>query len=309
MQRRLILVAALVGLSFFLCGDLAGRMMRRTGKYWGVVVVDRWGQKILQSGPGIVFLSDDVYGKLKDQAGKPIEITVTELHQTDTSQGGMIKAISGWAPRTPKTPAELQVSSKTRTVRQGQGLAIEVQVSNPTRADVDVWASCFAIVLVSKEAVAVPSWNDPDQCAYWYYGECYIDTRPNGKDGRQVYNHEHGLKWSAQMMVVKGSGVAITRSHEGDARFAPGVRFTATEVVGQELPPGQYQAFAAYRASDKGYPMSQRIDFDVSPDATSQPATTTASSRPTETTAKRPPTEERRPEPTRAGNRNSQHAE
>jgi hypothetical protein len=274
MQTKSTSLAAIMVLDVLLTGVLAGGILG-PGKYSGVVVVDRWGQKLLQCGSTAVFLADDVYEKLKDQAGKPIEITVTEMDQPKNPGGAMVKAFSKWVPYAPKTPLELQVKAKTTKVRPGLGLTVEVQVSNPTRKDVVAFGDCFEVILVSSKPVEVPSWKDPQQRAYWYYTEGYSD----GHVSRHSFGHPHDLAWTAAVMAKSGSGISVTpNSDNRNATLSPGAQFAAAAIIARELPSGQYQAFAMYRgdfgASTPG--ISPRIDFEVMAEVPSTTATAPA---------------------------------
>lgn len=243
----------------------------RAHKYCGIVAIDRWGQKVLQNGPYVVFLSDDVFEKLKEKAGKPVELDVSDIDQPKNPGGMIVKAISGWKLHDPKTPIELQIKSATASASQGQGLKVEIALSNPTTKSIDVFGDAFEIIIISNEDSKIESWKDPEDRAYWYYSEYYSYD----SIFRRSLGHPQNLKWTAKIMASQGNGIDITpNSDNRNARIGPGGTFTSTATIGKELPPGKYQAFITYSGDFGGpfHPLSARINFDVS-----APTTTVAS--------------------------------
>jgi hypothetical protein len=263
---RLVLLLALV--DTLVAPARAG--IKGPGVYRGYVATDRWGQHVFHSGPYHLFMTDEVAEALAQYRGKPIELKVSCMSQPMNPGAGRICGFEQATVKGSDADLELSATLESAKVEQGQGVTVHLSVRNKSDDLVVVPTWPLALVLVtnapfSNDAIG---YKDPDGYGYWKYKERYLEFGwpRDGARPPTVACREIRLRWSPEYMAALGSRIRIHGDHA--VTILAGGRFEATEIIGKELLPGEYEVFFCMERDNFGAPagpMSARLPFDVVP--------------------------------------------
>jgi len=264
MKRITAIGLAYLALSFAGAGASAGEL--GPGVYHGYVAVDRWGQKVFHTGPYHLFLSDEVYEKLKDRTGQSLRLTVSQIDQPMNPGAGMIRAFSKVEEKGPSPNVEVTATCPRTRVKAGEGAELKIRINNIGTAPVTLFPGAFAAILVTRDGPSPKGYKDPDDGAYWYYQYTYRGHFGEEANPLRVACRRVILGPRVERMLV--SGLVVLRGARGwDKVILPAkADLVFTARVGKLLPPGDYQVFAWYSTNNFSHssgPMSSRIDIKV----------------------------------------------
>jgi hypothetical protein len=153
MSRTMVLAAVCVFLASLLT-PFASAGIRGPGKYCGTVVFDRWDGCTLYSGVYVMYVAEAVKEKLREKAGKSIQIDATEVDQPQNPGDGLIKNLTyiGPAPAAENGPPLEGLSLRIAPAFTDDGQArVTITLQNGGAKEVAVYSSEFAPTLLMKK--------------------------------------------------------------------------------------------------------------------------------------------------------------
>jgi hypothetical protein len=224
---------------------------RGPGKYSGVVVFDRWDGCTLYSGIYVMYVSEASKEKLRQRAGKAVEVDAKKVRQPINPGDGLISelVVLGAAPQ-PGRHVSLAVLTLTcmADFKENEKPAIVITLANAGKQEVQVFGADLAptLLMKGKDSVADgPSFALVTRQAFISGGE---DPRTSGK------------------------GIASGRPYGWEIDKAVPVRFLLKPGEARrvriifDLPPGEYDFLAGYGGGvhQETCLASNLIAFDVS---------------------------------------------
>jgi len=256
--RHAQVLTVLTSLAALVTPSLAG--IRAPGRYTGVVVFDRWGGCVLCSGYDFNYVSESAKAPLEDQDRQRVELDATVVLQVINPGKALLKEFAQvWTkpPEPPPAPDPLRLSLQP-AFADGEPARFEITAVNNGAGDMTLrYDALAAHVLTKREAHGLfqvsDSPSDAVLTAHFMLEEPGRGpTRVRG--GGVLAGVPHA--WYVTSAMSLPTGVIL----------GPGERTSLTIAV--DLPPGEYDAFAAYgHYTDRGYcTASNSVGFDIGAD-------------------------------------------
>jgi len=271
MTRRRLLLLSLFFLAECHVAILACSERLFPGTYHGYYAVTRWGQKVFHHGPYHLFVSDSAAQQLEKYRGKPLEMAVSRLSQTNSDDAGLIEEVTQVSENGMAMGLVLTAKIKSNEVLQRQGIHMHLSLRNDSEEAIRIFPGSLAIVLVTNSPFSNKDigYEDPDGCGYWYYRHDIYHPFDKNKKSFQIACREIRLPWTGEDLVSRGHGVRMAekdRGFEGPIVIDPEGGFESDYVAGEELLPDDYEVFFYLTSGDFSNvpgPMSERLSFDV----------------------------------------------
>jgi hypothetical protein len=152
-------------LAIFICVILpiipAEAGIRTPGKYSGVVVFDRWDGCILYSGIYVMYVSEHTKEKVREYAGKSIQIDAKKVSQPINPGDGLISELAYL--KSPPTTVRNWVSlsglrlQARADFKDGGSPTVVITLANTGKEDVKIFGSELAPTLLMKAAKTQPA--------------------------------------------------------------------------------------------------------------------------------------------------------
>jgi len=247
------LVLGLAGIALLLAPRApADELGLRPGTYRGYVRRDRWGQKLLQHGRRAWLLTDEVYLWL--EPGQPMVLQVADIRRPDRSAPSRIDAV--YAAAVERLPLALGLTLRFDPRRQttGETLLATVAIRNLAAAPLDVYRKKLRLSLLRRSWLGV-SYPEEELLGA-------SEEAPDlGRAVRAVPRREAG-----EPTILVREIPLEWRNASSVGRLEPGVTLRQTFAFGEDLPTGEYEAFAVWGERDDPaarQPMSEVRSFDL----------------------------------------------
>jgi hypothetical protein len=204
---------------------------RGPGKYSGVVVFDRWDACTLYSGIYVMYVSEGVKEKLRQHAGKDVQVDATEVRQPINPGDGLIRelVVLGAAPPPDRYVALTGLTLTSRAdFKDNAKPVIVITLANTGKQELQAFGADLAPTLLMKGKNLVA-----DGLSFALVTrQAFIS---GGSDPR-----------------TRGSGIASGRPYSWEIDQAVPVRFLLKPGESQrvritfDLPPGEYDFLAGY---------------------------------------------------------------
>jgi hypothetical protein len=251
--RRFVVGAAVLVLSASQCFAGEGG----ADKYTGVVIFDRWGGCMLNSGIYVMYISETVKAKLKNLAGKCIEVDAIEIEKGDVDdEDDQIKKLTVLGPA---PPAEAWVSAEglklvvAPAFEDGHAPEFTIRVENVSQKPIALDMDLLGPTVLGKQVHEhfSPSPDGPSEAivtrqSFW--------TRPGDKP--RLKSKGENWAWTVTQPLTYEERTTIQPEKAFEAR------------ISLELPAGEYEFLVGYGGSfDNGRCIASKlIAFDVKAD-------------------------------------------